>query len=104
MFYFLNPFLIDSFYEKSDFEELKGILESKDVKEIAYTKQMNKWEDSVPIPQHFFDKAIKRIQDILGTNDIELGYYLLRSSSDYIRRSQTILTGSSRLVSRVLHG
>jgi len=73
---FFDPFLVDSFYEDSDFEELKGILESKDVKDIAYTKQMNKWEDAVEIPQHFFDKAIKRTQDILGTNDVELGYYL----------------------------
>lgn len=73
---FFDPFLVNSFYENSDFEELKEILESKDVKDIAYTKQMNKWEDVVPIPQHFFDKAIKRTQDLLGTNDIELGYFL----------------------------
>ena len=73
---FFDPFLVNSFYENSDFEELRGILESKDVKDIAYTKQMNKWEDAVEIPQHFFDKAIKRTQDLLGTNDIELGYFL----------------------------
>lgn len=73
---FFDPFIVNNFYEKSDFEELKGILESKDVKDIAYTKQMNKWEDAVAIPQHFFDKAIKRTQDLLGTKDIELGYYL----------------------------
>jgi len=73
---FFDPFLVEGFYEDSDFQELKGILESKDVKDIAYTKQMNKWEDAVQIPQHFFDKAIKRTQDLLGTNDVELGYYL----------------------------
>lgn len=73
---FFDPFLVDGFFEKSDFEELKGILESKDVKDIAYTKQMNKWEDAISIPQHFFDKAIKRTQDLLGTKDVELGYYL----------------------------
>jgi len=73
---FFDPFLVSDFYEKSDFEELRGILEAKDVKDIAYTKQMNKWEDAVAIPQHFFDKAIKRTQDLLGTDDVELGYFL----------------------------
>ena len=73
---FFDPFLVEDFYEKSDFEEIKGILESKDVKDIAYTKQMNKWEDAVAIPQHFFDKAINRTRELLGTNDVELGYYL----------------------------
>lgn len=73
---FFDPFLVSDFYEKSDFEELRGILEAKDVKDIAYTKQMNKWEDAVEIPQHFFDKAIKRTQELLGTNDVELGYFL----------------------------
>lgn len=73
---FFDPFLVDGFYDQSDFQELAGILESKNIKDIAYTKQMNKWEDMVEIPQHFFDKAIKRTQDILGTNDVELGYYL----------------------------
>jgi hypothetical protein len=73
---FFEPFLVENFYENSDFQELKGILESKNIKEIAYTKQMNKWEDSVDIPQIFFDKAIKKTQDLLGTKDIELGYYL----------------------------
>lgn len=71
-----EPFLVENFFEPSDFEELKGILTSYDVKDIAYTKQMNKWEDAVSIPQPFFDKAIKRTQDLLGTNDVELGYYL----------------------------
>ena len=73
---FFDPFLVNSFYDDSDFQELKGMLESKDKKDIAYTKQMNKWEDRVEIPQHFFDKAIKRTQDLLGTKDVELGYYL----------------------------
>lgn len=71
-----EPFLVENFFESSDFEELQGILTSYDVKDIAYTKQMNKWEDAVKIPQHFFDKAIKRTQDLLGTDDVELGYYL----------------------------
>ena len=73
---FFDPFLVEGFFEKSDFEELKGILTSYDVKDIAYTKQMNKWEDAVQIPQHFFDKAIRRTRDLLGTEDVELGYYL----------------------------
>jgi len=45
---FFDPFLVDGFFEKSDFEELKGILEAKDIK----------------------------AQEILGTEDVELGYYL----------------------------
>jgi hypothetical protein len=73
---FFDPFLVEEFYEKSDFEELKNILESKNIEDIAYTKQMNKWEDRVEIPQHFFDKAIQKTQEFLGTKDIELGYYL----------------------------
>lgn len=73
---FFDPFLVSDFYEKSDFEEVRGILEAKDVKDIAYTKQMNKWEDAVAIPQYFFDKAIKRTQDLLETKDVELGYFL----------------------------
>ena len=73
---FFDPFLVDGFFEKSDFEELKGILEAKDIKDIAYTKQMNKWEDAIQIPDYFFDKAVKRTQEILGTEDVELGYYL----------------------------
>lgn len=73
---FFDPFLVEGFFEKSDFEELKGILESKDIKDIAYTKQMNKWEDEVAIPQYFFDKAIRKTRDLLGTEDVELGYYL----------------------------
>jgi hypothetical protein len=73
---FFDPFLVDNFYNDSDFQELKGILESKDIKDIAYTKQMNKWEDRVDIPQHFFDKAIVRTQELLETKDVELGYYL----------------------------
>ena len=73
---FFDPFLVDSFYDDSDFAELKGILQSNKLNEIAYTKQMNKWEDSVYIPQKFFDLAIEKTQDLLKTKDVELGYYL----------------------------
>lgn len=73
---FFDPFLIDSFFDKDDFDELQGFLNKNKLTEIAYTKQMNKWEDAVYIPQKFFDKAIEKTQDLLQTKDIELGYYL----------------------------
>ena len=73
---FFDPFLVENFFDPKDFEELKEILLSNDIKNISYTKQMNKWEDAVHIPQKFFDKAIKRTQELLGTKDVELGYYL----------------------------
>lgn len=73
---FFDPFLVENFFEEEDFAELKDVLTSMPLDKIVYTKQMNKWEDAVPIPQKFFDKALTKIRGILGTDDIELGYYL----------------------------
>lgn len=73
---FFEPFIIEDFYDEEDFLELKNILTSFPLDKIAYTKQMNKWEDAVPIPQKFFNKALSKIRNVLGTEDIELGYYL----------------------------
>lgn len=71
-----EPFLIEEFYSEEDFAELKEFLQSKPLEEIAYTKQMNKWEDHVALPQKFIDIAISNVKKALGTDDVELGYYL----------------------------
>jgi hypothetical protein len=73
---FFEPFIIENFYDKEDFEELKSIVYSKSLKEIAYTKQMNKWEDTIVIPDYLINKAIQKTKEFLQTDDIELGYYL----------------------------
>lgn len=73
---FFDPFVIENFYDEDDFEELRSVLLSVPLENIVYTKQMNKWEDAVPIPQKFFEKALEKIRKVLGTEDIELGYYL----------------------------
>lgn len=73
---FFDPFLVDTFFDDNDFLELQDLLNKNKLTEIAYTKQMNKWEDAVYIPQKFFDMAIEKTQDLLKTKDIELGYYL----------------------------
>lgn len=71
-----EPFVIDEFYSPEDFQELKEFLQSKKLEDIAYTKQMNKWEDHVELPQKFIDIAIDNVRKALGTDDVELGYYL----------------------------
>lgn len=73
---FFEPFLIENFFDEEDFVELREALYAKDLADIVYTKQMNKWEDAVPIPQHLFDKALRKVKDALETEDVELGYYL----------------------------
>lgn len=71
-----EPFIIEDFYSDEDFEELREFLQSKKLSEIAYTKQMNKWEDHIELPKKFIDIAIENVKKALGTEDVELGYYL----------------------------
>jgi hypothetical protein len=71
-----EPFLIEEFYTEEEFNELRDFLQSKPLTDIAYTKQMNKWEDHVALPQKFIDIAIENVKKALGTDDVELGYYL----------------------------
>lgn len=71
-----EPLLIDEFYSEEEFEELRSIVKAKKLEDIAYTKQMNKWEDNIPLPQHLIDSAINKVKEILKTDDVELGYYL----------------------------
>lgn len=73
---FFDPFVIENFFDEDDFKELRDHLSSIPLEQIVYTKQMNKWEDAVPIPNKFFDKALTRIREALGTEDVYLGYYL----------------------------
>jgi hypothetical protein len=73
---FFDPFVIENFFEEEDFNELRDLLTSTPLDKIIYTKQMNKWEDAVPIPNKFFEKALDKIKKVLGTDDVELGYYL----------------------------
>lgn len=73
---FFKPFLIENFYSDEEFRELKDFISKLNLSSIAYTKQMNKWEDKIDLPQKFIDIAIKKVKNILGTDDVELGYYL----------------------------
>jgi hypothetical protein len=73
---FFQPLLIENFYSDEEFLELKSFISGLNLNSIAYTKQMNKWEDSINLPQKFIDIAIQKVKEILNTDDIELGYYL----------------------------
>ncbi len=73
---FFEPLIIENFYSDEEFLELKNFISGLSLSQIAYTKQMNKWEDQIGLPQKFIDIAIAKVKEILGTDDVELGYYL----------------------------
>lgn len=73
---FFEPFIVEDFYPQEMFDELVKILTSKNLKDIDYSHQMNKWEEGVQIPQKFIDYAIKKIRELIGTDDIEFGYHM----------------------------
>jgi len=73
---FFEPLVLDDFYSKEDFLELKEFISKLELNKIAYTKQMNKWEDKINLPQKFIDIAIQKVKDVLKTEDVEFAYYL----------------------------
>jgi hypothetical protein len=71
---FFDSFLIDSFFDKNEFDELKQILMNSKLKENSYKKTMNRWQNNKVTPKKFLDKATTKLQDLLKTKDIELAY------------------------------
>jgi hypothetical protein len=71
---FFDPFVIEDFYPQEMFDELVGIFKSKNLETLDYSKQMNKWEQSIDIPQKFYDYALKKVKESIGTDDIEISY------------------------------
>lgn len=72
---FFEPFMVDQFYSDEDFAELKQICLSHNLKNLDYNQHLQKWEEEIELPQHLIDKAINKIKELVGTDDIQHGYY-----------------------------
>lgn len=70
-----DPFLVDDFFDNDEFNELKELLINNELKENLYTRQTNRWQNTISNPKKFLDKATIKIQDLLKTKDIELSYH-----------------------------
>jgi len=73
---FFEPFLVDNFFPQEMFDELVEICNSNKLENIDFSYQMNKWEEGVDIPAKFFDYAVKKVQDLIGTKDIMAAYHM----------------------------
>lgn len=73
---FFEPFLVDNFYPQEMFDELVSICEKHNLEKIDYSRQMNKWEEAVPLPQKFIDYAVNKTRELVGTDDIHEGYHM----------------------------
>jgi hypothetical protein len=69
---FFDPFIIDNFFDKNEFEKLKNYLINEDKNEFIYQKNMKKMEKFVQLPEEFVDLATKKIKKILNTDDVVL--------------------------------
>ena len=73
---FFEPFLVDNFYPQEMFDELVKICTSHNLEQIDYSRQMNKWEEGIQIPQKFIDYAVQKTRELVGTDDIHEGYHM----------------------------
>lgn len=73
---FFEPFLVDNFYPQDMFDELVDICTNNKLANIDYSQQMNKWEESISIPQKFIDYAVNKARELIGTDDIHQGYHM----------------------------
>lgn len=73
---FFEPFLVDNFYPDDMFAELLEICTSYRLETIDYSKQMNKWEEGIAIPQKFIDYAVNKVKELIGTDDVHEGYHM----------------------------
>lgn len=73
---FFEPFLVDNFYPQEMFDELVLICNAYNLENVDYSRQMNKWEESIPLPQKFIDYAVNKVRELVGNDDIHQGYHM----------------------------
>ena len=72
---FFEPFMVSNFYSDEDFQELQSICLSHKLNNLDYNQHLQKWEEEIELPQHLIDKAVNKIRQLVGTDDIYNGYY-----------------------------
>lgn len=73
---FFEPFIVDDFLLKDDFEELLKIFNDKKLKDIDYSRQMNKWEEHITIPQKIIDYSVNKVKELIGCENIQYAYHM----------------------------
>lgn len=73
---FFDPFIVDNFYPQDMFDELVEICNSYNLSRLDYSKQMNKWEQGIQLPQKFQDYAVNKVKELTNIQDIYFQYLM----------------------------
>jgi hypothetical protein len=73
---FFDPFIVDNFYPQDMFDELVEICNKNNLNNLDYSKQMNKWEQSLDIPEKFKEYAVNKVKELINTDDVYFKYLM----------------------------
>jgi hypothetical protein len=73
---FFDPFVVDNFFPQDMFDELVEICNKYDLNNLDYSKQMNKWEQRIEIPEKFQKYTVKKIKELIETEDVYFQYLM----------------------------
>jgi hypothetical protein len=71
---FFDPFIVDNFFPQEMFDELVLICNSYERKDLDYSRQMNKWEQTLDIPYKFQEYAVEKVKELIKTDDVYFEY------------------------------